>query len=97
MRMRTVRVDSAVDGELEDARREWPRVDDAWEMIEWVLMRDPTKGIPLTESGSARSFVFDGSIVHEMPTIQVVYSVDEDYITVKSVIFSRPTFSAGLA
>jgi hypothetical protein len=97
MRMRTVRVDSAVDGELEDARREWRRVDDAWEMIEWVLMRDPTKGTPLTESGTARSFVFDGSIAHEMPTIQIVYVVDENYITIKAVIFSSPTFSAGLA
>jgi len=49
MILRTVRVDLSVDAELDDARSEWPRVDDAWSMIEWVLSRDPTVGEPQTE------------------------------------------------
>lgn len=96
-RMRTVRLEPAVYDALQDCREEWPRVEDAWEMIEWVLMRDPTKGEPLTESGTARSFVFEGSNAHEMPNIQVIYVVEEQYITIRSVRFTAPTFSAGSA
>ena len=95
--MRTVRLDLIVDAELEDARLRWSRVDDAWNMIEWVLARDPTKGDPLTESGSARSFVFVGSNAHDMPNIQVVYVDEDPHITIKSVKFSDPASSAGNA
>jgi hypothetical protein len=59
--MYTVRLDLDVEAELQEARLRWLRADDAWEMIEWVLARDPTKGTPISESGLARSFVFDGS------------------------------------
>lgn len=97
MRMRVVRVDTDADVALDDARAGWARVDDAWEMIEWVLMRDPTVGEPLTESGTSRTFVFAGSITHEMPDIQVVYIFDENYITIKSVRFGAPSYSAGTA
>ena len=95
--MRTVRVDTIVDADLEDARRRWERVDDAWDMIEWVLARDPTKGEPLTENGSARSFVFTGSIAHGMPNIQVIYVDESPYVTIRAVRFSNPTFTAGSA
>lgn len=95
--MRSVRTEFSVDEALEQARSEWERLDDAWAMIEWVLARDPTKGIPLSESGKARAFVFEGSNVHAMPNIEVVYVEEPFYVTIKSVRFSRPTYSAGLA
>jgi hypothetical protein len=92
--MRTIRVEAAVDADLFDARRDWPRIDDAWE---WVLARDPTAGTPITEGGQARSFVFEGSHSHGMPNIQVIYVVEDQYITIKSVRFGTPTYSAGNA
>lgn len=95
--MRSVRVDSEVEAELEDARRIWLRVDDAWEMIEWVLARDPTSGSPVTESGAARSFVFEGAWAHNMPTIQVLYMFDDRYVTIKSARFFNPMLSGGTA
>ena len=95
--MRTIRTESSVDGELDDARRDWSRIDDAWEMIEWVLSRDPTKGTPVTESGKARSFVFEGSYAHGMPNIEVLYVDEDPYVTIKSVRFSTPTHTAGSA
>ncbi len=97
MKMRTVRLEPAVDDALQDGQEEWGRLDDAWQMIEWVLMRDPTKGEPLTEGGTARSFVFEGSHAHEMPNIQVVYVVDENHITIRAIKLTKPTFSAGSA
>lgn len=95
--MRTIRLDTIVDDALDEARGQWERVDDAWNMIEWVLARDPTKGVPVTESGSARSFVFVGSHAHGMPDIQVIYVDEAPYVTIKSVKFSEPTFTAGSA
>lgn len=95
--MRSVRTEFSVDEALERARPEWERLDDAWAMIEWVLARDPTKGIPLSESGRVRAFVFEGSNAHSMPNIEVVYVEDPPYVTIKSVRFSRPTYSAGRA
>ena len=95
--MRSIRTENEVDGDIEDAKREWTRLDDAWEMIEWVLMRDPTVGVPQTESGKARSFVFDGSVAHEMPTIQILYIFDDQFITIMKVKFSNPMQSAGTA
>lgn len=44
--MRSIRLENEVDADLQDAKQDWSRVDDAWEMLEWVLMRDPTKGAP---------------------------------------------------
>jgi hypothetical protein len=93
----TIRLDSAVEGDLDDARRKWERVDDAWNTIEWALARDPTIGTPLSESGLARSLVVDGSWAHDMPTIQIVYIFEEPYVTIKSVRFSDPAHSAGNA
>jgi hypothetical protein len=95
--MRTIRLDTVVDAELEDAKRRWARVDDAWDAIEWTLARDPSIGDPLTEGGLARSFVYAGSYAHEMPTIQIIYVTDEHYVTIKSVRFTEPLHSAGRA
>jgi hypothetical protein len=95
--MLTVRLDTIVDAELEDARRRWARVDDAWNAIEWALARDPEVGTPVTESGTARSFIFEGSWAHEMPTIRVLYVVEEPHVTIKSVDFRYPLHSAGRA
>ena len=97
MNMRSVRTEPEVDCAIDDARRQWARVDDAWEMIEWVLSRDPTKGRPLSEGGTVRSFVFEGSQAHEMPNIELIYIDELPYITIKSVRFSSPTYSAGSA
>ena len=95
--MRTVRQDISVDPDLDDACLRWPRARDAWGMIEWVLAHDPTKGSPVTEGGLARSFVFDGSWAHDMPTIQILYVWEEPYVTIKSATFRNPTYSGGTA
>jgi hypothetical protein len=93
----SIRLELEVEAELQDARLRWARTDDAWEMIEWVLARDPTKGSPVSESGLARSFVFDGSRAHEMPTIQIVYVFESTVVSIKSARFSEPTYTAGTA
>jgi hypothetical protein len=95
--MRTVRQDLSVDPDLEDACLRWVRTQDAWDMIVWVLARDPTAGEPTTEGGSARSLVFDGSWAHDMPTIQILYVIEGPYVTIKAAAFRDPSTSAGTA
>lgn len=94
--MRTVRQEF-FDEDLEVACQRWARTQDAWDMIIWVLAHDPTKGEPISEGGLARSFVFDGSWAHEMPTIQVLYIIEEPFVTIKSAVFRDPSTSAGTA
>ncbi len=93
--MRTVRQDLVVDDALEDACLRWSRAEDAWDMINWVLAHDPTAGDPVKEGSLARSFVFDGSWAHDMPTIQILYVIEEPYVTIKSAVFRDPGRSAG--
>lgn len=95
--MLTVRQETSVDDDLDDACLRWSRTQDAWDMIVWVLSHDATAGEPVSEGGLARSFVFDGSWAHDMPTIQILYIVEEPYVTIQAAAFRDPTASGGTA
>jgi hypothetical protein len=95
--MRAVRQEIEVDAALDEACRKWSRTEEAWEAITWVLARDPTCGFPLAEGGHARSFVYEGSWAHEMPTIQILYVIEDPYVTIKTALFRDPTTSGGNA
>lgn len=95
--MRTVREDPEVEAALEDACAQWARAQEAWDVVTWVLARDPTRGEPLTESGQARTFVYEGSWAHDMPTIVVLYVIEEPYVTIRRARFSHSRTTAGHA
>lgn len=80
--MRSVREAPSAQDAIDDAREKWPRVDEAWEAIFWVLARDPTVGVPLTEFGQLRAFTFEGRFIYEIPTIVVIYEFDQEVITI---------------
>lgn len=91
--MRSVIEDSRVSRALDDAKRKWPRAGDAWDAVVWVIARDPTIGIPLTESGATRSFTFDGAKSIGMPTVTVLYEVQHIVIVVHDALFQEATFA----
>jgi hypothetical protein len=95
--MRTVREEPDVSEAVEDACEQWARAQEAWDVICWVLARDPTCGVPLSEGGQARAFTYEGSLAHEMPTILVIYDVDDHYVTIHEARFSNPQRTAGRA
>ena len=95
--MRSVVETPEVMDAADEASSHWPRFDDAWSAIFWVLSRDPTIGEPLTEGGRIRAFVYDGSVAHGMPTIDLVYDVERERIVLKRVRFRHPSASAGTA
>lgn len=91
-------VESAeVMGAVDEAAQRWSRFHEAWEMLVWVLSRDPTVGQPLTETGNIRAFVFDGSCAHDMPTIDLVYEITAIQVVLQRVRFRDAQTSAGTA
>ena len=95
--MRTVRDDLEVELAVDDACERWSRAREAWEVVHWVLAHDPTRGDPITEGGQARSFVYVGSWAHDMPTITVLYVIEEPYITIRRARFTDAKTTAGHA
>jgi hypothetical protein len=95
--MRTVREDLEVELALEEACSKWSRTQEAWDVVTWVLAHDPTRGDPLTESGLARTFVYEGSWAHDMPTITILYVIEEPYVTIRRARFTDARTTAGRA
>ena len=95
--MRSVGESPLVMDEVDLASTRWARFEDAWSVIHWVLSRDPTVGLPLTEGGHLRSIVFDGSYAHDMPTIEVLYEISETQIVIQRVRFSDALSTSGRA
>lgn len=93
--MLTVIESAAVMHDTDLAARQWPRFHEAWSALIWVLSRDPTVGNPLREDGRLRSIAFEGSIAHEMPTINAVYRIDAHFVLIETARFTDPMHSAG--
>ena len=91
--MRGVIEDTDAHNAADDAFEKWARAEEAWDMLKWVLSRDPTKGDPLTEGGKVRSFTFPGAVAYDMPTIIVIYVFNDDLVTIKSAKFEHSKHS----
>lgn len=78
------------------ALSKWPRAEDAWGMVIWVLARDRLAGDPL--NGPLRSFVFPGARSIGMPSIDVIFVVEAERVVIKDVSFyDSPHAKAGHA
>ena len=95
--MRSVVESVAVMAAVDDACEKWHRADVVWSTITWVLSHDPTAGEPLTEGGSIRALVYDGSYAHEMPTVYVLYEITETKIDIVEATFTDAHVSSGRA
>jgi hypothetical protein len=56
-------------------------------MIFWAIARDPTLGIPITDSGNTRSFTFEGARSIDLPTVIVLYEVTPIAIVIRDAKF----------
>jgi hypothetical protein len=91
--VRSVIEDSRVSRAIDDAKLRWPRAEDAWEAITWVIARDPLIGAAVTESEKIRSFTFDGAKSIGLPTVTVLYEMQDLVIVVHDALFQEPKFS----
>lgn len=88
---RDIREDSPVAEALDDAMDRWPRTLDAWEALTWNLAHDPEdQSVPLTECGTIRALVVQGARSNGWPTITVVYTYNDDYVTIRAARFTEP-------
>ena len=85
--MYSVIEDSLVSRAVDNAKLRWSRADDAWDTVVWVLARDPTLGIPITESGNSRSFSVEGARSIDLPTVTVVYEMTPLAVEVRDAKF----------
>jgi hypothetical protein len=55
----------------------------------WILARDPDSSlsVALTESGKMRAFTFEGAKSIGMPSVTVVYELQEPFVIVHDVRF----------
>ena len=89
--MLTVREDPNVSILVEQAKLQWDRADDVWEAITWVVAHDPEVGRPVTESGKTRSLTLEGARSANLPTITIVYEIENPYVTIHDVSFREPS------
>ena len=92
--MRTVVEEPRVSRALDDAKERWPRAQDAWDTVLWVIARDPERaGMPLTESGATRSFTIDGARSIGLPTVTVLYEIGRLEVVVHDALFADARFA----
>jgi len=63
----------------------YPRFNEAWEGLKWLLSRSPTvKGSvsQIGASGEYRSYVLAGDLLAETPEIWVVYTYNENEVRI---------------
>jgi hypothetical protein len=85
--------DSLVSRAIDDAKDKWTRADDAWDAITWILARDLTCGLPVTESGKTRAFTLDGARSIDMPTVTVLYEITPIGVVIRDAKFEPAKFA----
>src|SRR4051812_32822698 len=85
--LRGVRYDYPAQCAVDDACERWARADDAVRLLEWIIVRDPTEGCAITESGVTRTLTLPGAGTINVPTVTFVYEMSDRYITVRVARF----------
>lgn len=85
--------EKGVEKAVNAAYDQWPRAEDAWETVKDVVVRDPMgAGEAVTESGKTRSFTFDGASSIGLPSISVVYVVEDHNVVIRDVKFYEASY-----
>jgi hypothetical protein len=85
---RTVVLMTAARQAIDSAYDLWDDAERAWIAIEWAMVRDPHVGVPLTESGNIRAFLYDGARSIKQPDVEVIYEIRLNEIIVHSAVFA---------
>lgn len=85
-RYRTVVLDSRAE-EFVNREQKNLRFEDQWNGVEWILARTPDSGLPRLHSSPTNYllYVFPENLLAETGKLEVLYSYDEDVVTVHAV------------
>jgi hypothetical protein len=75
------------DAEIEQARKDFPRLDDALEGLKWMLARNgrPVEAFPTSASGTDFMLGVAGDRDGGIPDMWVVYKYDDEKLTILAI------------
>lgn len=86
VRLRTVILDHPAQQTVDKLAGEYHRFAEAWEAFEWLIARDPNKGVRKQVGTRAyRLYVQASDPLAGTPEIWIVYSHDDDQVVVHGV------------
>jgi len=81
------RLDSPAMEAVDAAMERWTGAEEVLRAMEWALARDPEIGRAEFESGAVRVHTIDGARSRDLPTLTVMYRIENPYITVLEAWF----------
>jgi hypothetical protein len=88
LQLRNFILEPGVQEEIEAARREFRRFDEAWAGAEWLLVRNPTPqgSFPTTYHGKPfMMFGWRGDLFADMPDMWLVYTYDDEEVRIYGI------------
>lgn len=89
--MRTIVEEKWSSDALAQARETWSGADFAWEVVTWFVMRAPEDGDRISMTAPVFGRTVHGAKSIGMPTITILYRVEEFRIVVFDILFAEPT------
>jgi hypothetical protein len=75
---------------------EFPRFDEAWDALKWLLSRNPSIGAHKTVNGVEYFlYVSESDLFAKTPTISIVYTYNEDQVIVHDIRATPPKEDEG--
>ena len=91
--MLMVREEDCVRLAVDEAIGKWPRTEDAWDAVVWTLARDQYAGVALNDRGDVRSFVYDGARSIGMPSIEVIFTLEGNCVSIRDARFYEAPYA----
>jgi len=88
--MRTIIEEEHVSSKLDKHAAQYPRVNDVWRGVEWLLARKPERGVFLDEFEGEDLYLFKSSIIStpNIPVITVLYKFNANEVTILDIKIS---------
>jgi hypothetical protein len=82
---RTVRESHKFEEELKAAIVKYPRIEDAWVGISWLLSRGPQEGAAIGNGHYLMKFVSYLELDVKVPGITILYRFDDEFVDIHSL------------
>jgi hypothetical protein len=94
LKQRTIRLADGLEGEITAAKKRFPRFDEAWEGIAWLLARNPTPvdAIQTTYGGKPYCLLgCSGDPAATTADMWLVYEYDDDVVVIHGLNLVEPS------
>lgn len=95
--LRQVVEEAEVSSTIDEGREKYPRLDEAWQGLTWLLARSADEMGRLSRDGKFRLYVQPGDAAFNVPEIWIIFKADAAEITVLAVHLSEAEDDLGEA